>query len=130
MAVLGGPGGRNRTPPATVCLTIPCWAVGDARPRSARECAGDGPNGRAARSDQVLAVLQARPPVGEEGEEIGDADGAVAVEVGGQLPPIREEDEQIAHADGAVAVEIGWTIAAIEARPPIGQENEKIGHTD
>ncbi len=31
------------------------------------------------RSDQVLAVLPTRPPVGEEGEEVGCADGAVEV---------------------------------------------------
>ena len=30
----------------------------------------------------VMAVLRTRPPVGEEGEEVGCADGAVAVEVG------------------------------------------------
>ncbi len=63
----GGSAGQVRgTPPATVCLTIPCRAVGDARPRSARGCAGDGPNGRAARSDPVLAMLRTRPSVDEE----------------------------------------------------------------
>ena len=30
----------------------------------------------------LASVLRTRPPVGEEGEEVGDADDAVVVEVG------------------------------------------------
>ncbi len=38
--------------------------------------------------DRAASVLRTRPPVGEEGEEVGCADGAVAVEVGGRAGSI------------------------------------------
>ena len=53
--------------------------------------------------------LRTRPPVGEQGEEVGRADGAVAVEVGGAAfarPPTCEQCQQVGCADGAVVVEI------------------------
>ena len=42
---------------------------------------------------ESLSVLRTRPPVDEEGEEVGGADGAIAVEVGrtaGIGAPLRE----------------------------------------
>ncbi len=55
---------------------------------------------------RVLAVPRTRPPVGEEGEEVGDADGAVTVEVtqGADFTPRTEQRQQVGSADVAVAV--------------------------
>ncbi len=46
---------------------------------------------------RVLAVPRTRPPVGEEGEEVGDADGAVTVEVtqGADFTPRTEQRQQV-----------------------------------
>ena len=48
-----------------------------------------------------------RPPVDEEGEEVGRANGAVAVEVGGAAfarAPTSQQREEIGRADAAAAV--------------------------
>ena len=45
-------------------------------------------------------------------------------------PPIGQEDKQIGEADGAIAVEIGRAVIAIGARAPVGQKDKQIRHTD
>ncbi len=50
-----------------------------------------------------------RPPIDEEGEEIGCADGAVAVEVGGAAfarPPTCQQREEIGCAYNCVVIKI------------------------
>ncbi len=67
-----------------------------------------------------VAVLRTRPPVGEQGEEVGHADGAVAVEVAGAAvarPPTCQQRQQIGHADRAVAVEVGRTAGTTPSSP-------------
>ena len=62
-------------------------------------------------TERRALVLPTRPPVGKEGEEVGCADGAVAVEVSGAAfgrSPTDEQREQIGCADTAVGVEVGW----------------------
>ena len=58
---------------------------------------------------EIGPVLRTRPPVGEEGEEVGCANGAVAVEVGGATfarAPTCQQRKQIGRADAAVGVEV------------------------
>ncbi len=70
--------------------------------------------------DRAASFLRTRPPVGEEGEEVGHADVVVAVEVGGAAfarAPTCQQQEQIGHADRAVGVEIPQTNAVEEQDP-------------
>ena len=52
--------------------------------------------------------LRTRPPVGEQGEEVGDADDAIAVEVGravGTFAPRGGQYDQITAANVAVGID-------------------------
>ena len=46
------------------------------------------------------------------------------------LSPVAEEDEQILDADGAVAIEVGGTVIAVGARAPIPKQDEQILHAN
>ena len=59
--------------------------------------------------DASMPSSRTRAPVGEEGEEIGRADGTVAVEVGGAAfarAPTCQQREQIASANAAIAIHV------------------------
>ena len=64
------------------------------------------------------ASLEARPPTAKQDGQIGRADSAVAVEVGGVArvrSPRAEQEGQIECAHRAVAVLIGWAKLMFEA---------------
>ena len=59
--------------------------------------------------DRAASFLRTRPPVDEEGEQVGCADGAVVVEVGGTAfawLPTCQQREQIGQANSAVVNKI------------------------
>ena len=71
---------------------------------------------------EKVTFLQTRPPVGEEGEEVGDADVTVAVEVGGAAfarAPTCQEREEIGHADGPVTVKVPQACILTFIRDPV-----------
>ena len=79
-----------------------------------------------------------RPPVGEEGEEVGYADVAVPVEIGGMPrvgPPCPQQDEQILHANVTGAVKIPHAFAfvgdtvAVGVHAGAGRYVAGVGHT-
>ncbi len=65
--------------------------------------------GRPDLGERHALVLRTRPPVGEEGEEIARADGAVAVEVGrtaSVTAPSAEGRDEVTRSDEPITVEV------------------------
>ena len=71
--------------------------------------------GRLGLGDHYALVLRTRPPVDEEGEEVGDADGAVAIKA---AQDVRSDDGHLPQAPSRMTGSVGLVVPSPLRSPP------------